>query len=139
MTLRQQFYSLTHDPAVGIAVFIVSRLFDNSAQLVTNWISDKLLIELHQSWAPVRTALTLREKSEKPKIEKITSALTALPTNNDTGAFFFSASSQIGKLTDFVVTCHISSLFLSISVENRLEHVASISKSSCTASGIQKI
>ena len=66
------------------------------------------------------------------------SGITALPTNNDTATFFFSASSQIGKLTDFVVTCHISSLFLSISVENRLEHIASISKSSCTASGIEQ-
>lgn len=51
-----------------------------------------------------------------------------LPTNNDTGTFF-SASSQIGKFTDFIVACHIFSLFLSISVENRLEHVTSISKS----------
>jgi hypothetical protein len=59
-----------------------------------------------------------------------------LPTNNDTGTFF-SVSSQIGKFTDFIVACHIFSLFLSISVENRLEHVTSISKSSCTASGIQ--
>ena len=60
----------------------------------------------------------------------------AIPTNNDTDTFFFSASSQIGISTNFVVTCHISSLFLSISVENRLDHVASILKSSCTASGI---
>ena len=36
---------------------------------------DKLLIGLHQSWAPVRTVLTLREKTEKPEIERITSAL----------------------------------------------------------------
>jgi len=38
---------------------------------------------------------------------------------------FFSASSQIGKFTDVVVICHISTLFLSISMESRLEHVAS--------------
>ena len=44
-------------------------------------ISDKLLIGLHQSWAPVRTTLTLREKSEKPEIEKITSALKQFEVN----------------------------------------------------------
>jgi hypothetical protein len=51
--------------------------------------------------------------------------VTAVPTNNDADTFFFSASSQIGKFTDFVVICHISNLFLSISMESRLEHVAS--------------
>jgi hypothetical protein len=87
MALRQQFYSLTHDPAVGIAVFI-DAVFPIVRQLGAIGhkpddleISDKLLIRLHQSWAPVRTALTLREKSEKPKIEKITSALKQFEAN----------------------------------------------------------
>jgi hypothetical protein len=43
--------------------------------------SDKLLIGLHQSWAPVRTALTLRDKIEKPEIELITSALKQFEAN----------------------------------------------------------
>ena len=87
MALRQQFYSLTHDPAVGIAVFI-DAVFSIVRQLGAIGhkpddleISDKLLIGLHQSWAPVRTALTLREKSAKPEIEKITSALKQFEAN----------------------------------------------------------
>jgi len=87
MALRQQFYSLKHDPAVGIAVFI-DAVFSIVRQLGAIGhkpddleISDKLLIGLHQSWAPVRTALTLREKSEKPEIEKITSALKQFEAN----------------------------------------------------------
>ena len=44
-------------------------------------ISDKLLIGLHQSWAPVHTALTLREKTEKLEIELITSALKQFEAN----------------------------------------------------------
>jgi len=39
------------------------------------------LIGLHQSWAPVCTALTLREKSDKPKIEKITAVLKQYEVN----------------------------------------------------------
>jgi hypothetical protein len=87
MALRQQFYSLTHDPAVGIAVFI-DAVFSIVRQLGAIGhkpddleISDKLLIRLHQSWAPVRTALTLREKTEKPEIELITSALKQFEAN----------------------------------------------------------
>jgi hypothetical protein len=87
MALCQQFYSLTHDPTVGIAVFI-DAVFSIVRQLGAIGhkpddleISDKLLIGLHQSWAPVRTALTLREKTEKPEIELITSALKQFEAN----------------------------------------------------------
>ena len=73
MALCQQFYSLTHNPAVGIAVFI------DTVFLIVRQpgaighkpddleISDKLLIGLHQSWTPVRTVLTLHEKPRSPK------------------------------------------------------------------------
>ena len=87
MVLRQQFYSLTHNPAVSIAVFI-DTVFLIVRQLATIGhktddleISDKLLIGLHKSWAPVRTMLTLHEKSKKPKIELITSALKQFKAN----------------------------------------------------------
>ena len=61
---------------------LFSQLFDNLVLLVTNWmISDKLLIRLHQSWAPVCTALTLCKRTEKPKIELITSVLKQFEAN----------------------------------------------------------
>jgi hypothetical protein len=81
MALCQQFYSLVHDPAVSIAVFIdavfsiVQQLGAIGCKPDNLKISDKLLIGLHQSWAPVCTALTLCEKTEKPTIKLITSAL----------------------------------------------------------------
>ena len=56
-----------------------------------------------------------------------------------TQTHFLSVSSQIRKVTDFIVICHISSLFLSISVERRLEHVTNILTGSCTTSGVRKI
>ena len=87
MALHQQFYSLMHNPAVGITVFI-DAVFSIVRQLGTIGhkpddleISDKLLIGLHKSWVPVRTALTLREKSKKPEIELITSALKQFKAN----------------------------------------------------------
>jgi hypothetical protein len=85
--LRQQFYSLSHDPSISIVVFIdtvtsiARQLTSIGHKLDDLEISDKLLIGLHQSWAPVRTALTLREKSEKPEIEKITAALKQFEAN----------------------------------------------------------
>jgi hypothetical protein len=87
MALRQQFYSLTHDPAASIAIFI-DAVFSVVRQLAAIGhkpdnlkISDKLLIGLHQSWAPVCTVLTLCEKTEKPEIELITSALKQFKVN----------------------------------------------------------
>ena len=86
MGLRQRFYSITHDPAVGISVYIeavlliVQQLSAIGHKPNDLEISDKLLIGLHQSWTPVRTALTLRE-SGKPEIEKITSALKQFEAN----------------------------------------------------------
>ena len=44
-------------------------------------ISNKLLIGLHQSWAPIRTVLTLHEKTKKPEIELITSELKQFEGN----------------------------------------------------------
>jgi hypothetical protein len=91
MGLRQRFYSITHDPAVTISVFIeavlsIVRQLDAIGHKPDNLeISDKLLIGLHQSWAPVRTALTLCE-SEKPEIEKITSALKQFEANESSMA-----------------------------------------------------
>ena len=55
-----------------------SQLFNNSELghiLDDLKISNKLLIGLHKSWAPVCTVLSLCEKSKKLEIEKITSAL----------------------------------------------------------------
>jgi hypothetical protein len=80
MALHQQFYSVMHDPVVGITVFI-NAIFSIVQQLAAIGhkpenleISDKLLIGLHQSW-------TLREKIEKPEIELITSALKQFEVN----------------------------------------------------------
>jgi hypothetical protein len=87
MALCQQFYSLMHDPTVGITVFI-NAIFSIVQQLSTIGhkpddlkINDELLIGLHQLWAPVCTVLTLREKTEKPKIELTTSALKQFKVN----------------------------------------------------------
>ena len=86
MGLRQRFYSITHDPAVSISVFIeavlsiVRRLSAIGHKPDDLEISDKLLIGLHRSWAPVRTALILCE-SGKPGIKKITSALKQFEAN----------------------------------------------------------
>ena len=87
MALHQQFYSLMHDPAVSIIVFI-------NAILLIIWqpraighkpddleISNKLLIGLNTSWAPIHTALLQHEKSKKPEIKKITSALKQFEVN----------------------------------------------------------
>jgi hypothetical protein len=85
--LRQQFYSLPHNPSLSIAVFIdavlsIARQLDSIGHKLDDLeISDKLLIGLHHSWAPVRTVLTLREKSKKPEIEKITAALKQFEAN----------------------------------------------------------
>ena len=62
-----------HDPTIG-------HKLDNLE------ITDKLLIGLYKSWAPVRTApvrtaLTLHEKSGKPNIELITSTLKQFKVN----------------------------------------------------------
>ena len=81
MVLCQQFYSLMHDPAVGIIIFIdailsiVQQLGAIGHKPDDCKISSKLLIGLHKSWAPICTALLLCEKSEKPEIENITSVL----------------------------------------------------------------
>jgi hypothetical protein len=87
MALRQQLYLLMHNPAVSITVFI-DAVFSIVQQLGTIGhkpdnleISEKLLIGLHQLWAPVRTVLTLHEKTETPEIELITSTLKQFKVN----------------------------------------------------------
>ena len=85
--LWQQFYSLLHNPSLSIIVFIniilsiTQQLAAIGHKLDDLEISDKLLIRLHKSWASVHTALTLREKSKKPEIEKITTALKQFEAN----------------------------------------------------------
>ena len=71
----------------GIAVFI-DAVFLVVQQLSTIGhrpndleISDKLLIRLHQLWTPIHTTLTLCEKTEKPELKKITSALKQFKVN----------------------------------------------------------
>ena len=87
MALCQQFYSLTHDPTVSIIIFInvvlsiVQQLRAIGHKLDDLKISNKLLIGLHKSWAPVCTVLSLCEKSKKLDIEKITSALKQFKEN----------------------------------------------------------
>ena len=86
MVLCQQFYSLRHDPAVGIIIFTDAILLIVQQLGVGHKpddlkISNKLLIGLHKSWAPICTALLLCEKSEKPEIEKITSVLKQFEAN----------------------------------------------------------
>ena len=86
MVLCQQLYSLMHDPAVGIIIFI-DAIHSIVQQLGVGHkpddlkISNKLLIGLHKSWAPICTALLLCEKSEKSEIEKITSVLKQFEAN----------------------------------------------------------
>ena len=87
MALCQQFYSLTHDPTVSIIIIInvvlsiVQQLRAIGHKLDDLKISNKLLIGLHKSWAPVCTVLSLCEKSKKFEIEKITSALKQFKEN----------------------------------------------------------
>jgi hypothetical protein len=85
--LCQQFYSLSHNPSLTIIVFINAVLLI-AQQLATIGhklddleISDKLLIGLYQSWAPVCITLTLHKKSEKSEIEKITAVLKQFEAN----------------------------------------------------------
>ena len=76
-----------HDPTVGIAVFIdtifpvVQQLGTIGYKLNDLEITNKLLIGLHKSWAPVYTVLTLHEKSKKPNIKLITSMLKQFKAN----------------------------------------------------------
>ena len=62
MVLCQQLYSLMHDPAVGIIIFI-DAIHSIVQQLGVGHkpddlkISNKLLIGLHKSWAPISTGV----------------------------------------------------------------------------------
>lgn len=89
MVLRQHFYSLVHDPKEPITVYIDSVLSTARRLGAINHkpsdleISDKLLIALDTSWAPVRTALIFRENPDQPEIELITSALRQFEANEN--------------------------------------------------------
>ena len=78
------------------------------------------------------TALAQRPNRARKKSDVLWRLCISWPNTDNRGASspitqtrFFSASSQIGKFTDFIVICHISTLFLNISSESRLDHVAS--------------
>ncbi|THH14841.1 hypothetical protein EUX98_g9554 [Antrodiella citrinella] len=79
MSLRSQFYSLSHDPSAGVAKFIadlssiVRRLKDIGHKPADDEITDKLLIGLHSSFASIRT--TLANRTPSPSVTDITTAL----------------------------------------------------------------
>jgi hypothetical protein len=85
LMLRQQFYSIIHDPAIPVADFIegvlsVARKLDAIGHKLSDTeISDKILIGLDNSWSPVRTTLTLRPTS--PTVDEISSALKQYEAN----------------------------------------------------------
>ncbi|KZP02063.1 hypothetical protein FIBSPDRAFT_711921, partial [Athelia psychrophila] len=79
MNLRQQFYSLAHDPTSGVMSFVnaisavVRQLESIGHKPAVDEITDKLLIGLHPSFSAVRTTLSLR--SPEPSVKDIVSAL----------------------------------------------------------------
>jgi hypothetical protein len=83
--LRQQFYSITHDPALPISnfiedVFSIVRKLDAIGHKPSDVeVSDKVLIGLNPSWGPVRTTLMLQSKTLS--IQEITSALKQYEAN----------------------------------------------------------
>lgn len=85
MGLRQQFYSLTHNPTSGVMSFInsitslVHQLEAINHKPSKDEISDKLLIGLHSSFSAVRTALALR--SPEPSVKDIIAALKQFEDN----------------------------------------------------------
>lgn len=85
LLLRQQFYSITHDPAIPVTTFIedvfsIVRKLDAIGHKPSDLeVSDKLLIGLDRSWGPVRTSITLQ--SNTLTIDEITSALKQYEAN----------------------------------------------------------
>ena len=89
LLLRQQFFSVTHDPAVPVSnfiddVFSIVRKLDAIGHKPTDLeVSDKILIGLDRSWGPVRTSITLQSKTLT--IDEITSALKQYEANETSG------------------------------------------------------
>jgi hypothetical protein len=85
MNLRQHFYKLSHDPAVGVIPFtnqvlaVVRQLESIKRKPQVDEITDKLLIGLDPSFAAVRTNLALR--IPEPSIKEITAALKEFEEN----------------------------------------------------------
>jgi len=85
MNLRQRFYSLSHDPTIGVIPFtnqvlaVVRQLESIKRKPQVDEITDKLLIGLDPSFAPVRTNLALR--NPEPSIKEITAALKEFEEN----------------------------------------------------------
>jgi hypothetical protein len=85
MNLRQRFYSLSHDPAVGVMPFVndvlsvVRQLESIKRKPQTDEITDKLLIGLNSSFSAVRTNLSLRVP--EPSVKEITAALKEFEDN----------------------------------------------------------
>lgn len=89
LLLRQQFFSVTHDPAVPVSTFLedvfsIVRKLDAIGHKPTDLeVSDKILIGLDRSWGPVRTSIVLQPKTYT--IDEITSALKQYEANESSG------------------------------------------------------
>jgi hypothetical protein len=85
MNLHQQFYLLSHDPAIGVIPFtnqvltIVCQLESIKCKPQVDEITNKLLIRLNPSFAAVHTNLALH--NPEPSIKKITAALKEFEEN----------------------------------------------------------
>ena len=85
MNLRQRFYSLSHDPGLGVMPFVndvltvVRQLESIKRKPQTDEITDKLLIGLNSLFSAVRTNLSLRVS--EPSIKEITAALKEFEEN----------------------------------------------------------
>src|ERR1700683_1144889 len=85
MNLRQRLYSLSHNPAVGVMPFVnevltvVCQLESIKRKPQLDEITDKLLIDLHSSFAAVRTNLSLR--TPEPSVKEITATLKEFEDN----------------------------------------------------------
>lgn len=79
MNLRQQFYSISHDPSIGVTPFITSvlaisrQLTDMGHAPKDSEITDKLLTGLHSSFSSIRTVLST--KTPPPSSSDITTIL----------------------------------------------------------------
>jgi len=85
MNLRQHFYSLSHDPTIGVIPFtnqvltVVRQLESIKRKPQIDEITDKLLIGLDPSFTAVRTNLALC--NPEPSIKEITAALKEFEEN----------------------------------------------------------
>jgi len=85
MNLGQHFYSLSHDPTIGVIPFtnqvltVVRQLESIKRKPQIDEITDKLLIGLDPSFTAVRTNLALH--NPEPSIKEITAALKEFEEN----------------------------------------------------------